>query len=155
MAKKPDFDLTAAHKFFSTHCFNEAWDLIDQPSRTPEEDEEMIRLSLTSTWHWKQRDDCTQVSLSISFWQTSRIYSILGQVDNARRYARLCLDVSQGEDVAQFYLGYAYEALARAESLVANPMQMEQYLNRARNIAVALSDSDEKQMLLDDLAAIG
>ena len=63
MAKKPDFDLTAAHKFFSTHCFNKAWYLIDQPSRTPEEDEEMIRLSLASAWHWKQRDDCTQKDL--------------------------------------------------------------------------------------------
>jgi len=155
MAKKPDFDLTAAHKFFSTHCFNKAWDLIDQPSRTPEHDEEMIRLSLASAWHWKQRDDCTQVNLSVGFWQTSRIYSILGQVDNARRYARLCLDASQGEDIDYFYLGYAYEALARAESLGGNTAQMEQYLNQARNIAAAISDSDEKQMLLDDLAAIG
>ena len=155
MAKKPDFDLTAVHKFFSTHCFNKAWDLIDQPSRTPEEDEELIRLSLTSAWHWKQRDDCTQKNLSIGYWQTSRIYTVLGQAYNARRYASLCLDASQGEDVAQFYLGYAYEALARAESLVGNTAQMEQYLNQARNIAAAMSDSDEKQMLLDDLAAIG
>jgi len=154
MAKKPDFDLTAAHKYFSTHCFNKAWDLIGQPSSTPEEDEEMIRLSLASAWHWKQRDDCTQVNLSVSFWQTSRIFSILGQVDNARRYARLCLDASQGEDVAQFYLGYAYEAMARAESL-AGDTQVEQYLKKARNVAAAMSDSDEKQMLLDDLAAIG
>ena len=155
MAKKPDFDLTTAHKFFSTHCFNKAWNLIDQPSRTPEEDDSAIASNIASAWHWKQRDDCTQVNLSVSFWQTSRIYSILGQVDNARRYARLCLDASQGEDVAQFYLGYAYEALARAESLVGNTVQMEQYLNQARNIAAAMSDSDEKHMLLDDLAAIG
>ncbi|MGB6421836.1 MAG: hypothetical protein WBF05_08350, partial [Anaerolineales bacterium] len=128
-------------------------DLIDQSSRTPEEDEEMIRLSLASAWHWKQRDDCTQKNLSISFWQTSRIYSVLGQVDNARRYARLCLDASQGEDVAQFYLGYAYEAMARAESLFGDT-QVEQYLEKARNIAAAMPDSDEKQMLQDDLAAI-
>jgi len=154
MAEKPDFDLTAAHKYFSTHCFNKAWDLIDQPSRTLEEDEEMIRLSLASTWHWKQRDDCTQKNISVSFWQTSRIFSILGQVQNARRYARLCLDASQGEDVAQFYLGYAYEAMARAESLVGNTAQVDQYLEKARDIAAAMSDSDEKQMLLDDLAEI-
>jgi len=155
MTKNPDFDLTAAHEFFSTYCFNKAWDLIDQPSRTPEQDEEMIRLSLASAWHWQQRDNCTQVNSSVGFWQTSRIYSILGQVDNARRYARLCLDTSQGEDVAQFYLGYAYEALARAESLVGNTAQVEQYLEKAHNIAAVMSDSDEKKMLLDDLAAIG
>jgi hypothetical protein len=55
----------------------------------------------------------------------------------------------------KFYLGYAYEALARAESLVGNTAQMEQYLKKARNIAAAMPDNDEKQMLLDDLAAIG
>jgi hypothetical protein len=31
---------------------------------------------------------------------------------------------------------------------------VEKKLNQARNIATAMSDSDEKQMLLDDLAAI-
>jgi hypothetical protein len=32
---------------------------------------------------------------------------------------------------------------------------VEKYLNQARNIAAAMSISDGKQMLLDDLAAIG
>jgi hypothetical protein len=31
---------------------------------------------------------------------------------------------------------------------------VEQYLEKVRNIAAAMSDSDEKQMLLDDLTAI-
>jgi hypothetical protein len=32
-----NFDLAAAHKYFSAHCFNAAWDLIEKKDRTPAE----------------------------------------------------------------------------------------------------------------------
>lgn len=51
MSKKPDFDMDAAHRYFSAGCFNRAWDLMEKSSRTPEEDEQMIRLALASHWH--------------------------------------------------------------------------------------------------------
>jgi hypothetical protein len=154
VSKKPDFDEKAAHKYYSTYCFNAAWDLIDKSDRTPEEDEEMLRLSLASTWHWTQREDCTHTTLSVGYWQTSRIYAILGQAENAKRYGQLCLGVSQGDDVPPFYLGYAYEALARAESVAGDRVKMEAYLDQARQAAENVSDADSKKWLLDDLATI-
>jgi len=154
MDKKPDFDLQAAHRYFSALCFNQAWELIEKPERTPAEDEEMIRLGLASTWHWTQREDCTQTNLSIGYWQTSRIYAMLGQADNARRYGHLCLAASQAEDVPPFYLGYAYEALARAEAVAGDGEHMEEYLAEAHRVAGTVPDDDARQMLLDDLAAI-
>ena len=81
MAGKTDLDHQAAHKYFSAHCFNRAWDLIDKTDRTPGEDEEMIRLSLASQYHWSQREDANSKTASIGFWQTSRIYALLGQVE--------------------------------------------------------------------------
>ena len=154
MSKKPDFDVNAAHRYFSAQCFNRAWDLIDRADRTPQEDEEMIRLNQASIWHWTQRDDCTPTNMSTGYWQASRIYAILGQVDNARRYGQLCLGASQGEDVPPFYLGYAYEALARAESVAGNRVKTEQYLNKAYKIAEQVGDADSKKWLLDDLGTV-
>jgi hypothetical protein len=154
MPDTPDFDLQAAHRFFAAECFNRAWDLIDKPDRTPDEDEQMIRLSLASTWHWTQRDDCAPANLSVGYWQTSRIYALLGQTANARRYAQLCLAVSQGEGMLPFYLGYAYEALARAESVAANGPQRDAYLAAAREVAGRMPDPDARQALLADLATI-
>ena len=154
MSKKPDFDVNAAHRYFSAQCFNKAWDLIDKADRTPQEDEDMIRLNQASIWHWTQRDDCTPTNMSTGYWQASRIYAILGQVDNARRYGQLCLDASRGEDVPPFYLGYAYEALARAESVAGSRAKMEQYANEAREIAEQVSDPDSKKWLLDDLGTV-
>lgn len=154
MAGKNDFDHKAAHKYFSAHCFNRAWDLIDKSDRTPEEDEEMIRLNLASQYHWSQREDFSSTIASIGFWQTSRIYVLLGQVNNARRYGQLCLEVSQDEEVEPFFLGYAYEALARAEAVAGNELEMQAFLEQAHSTAEQIKKEDEKNMLLDDLKTI-
>lgn len=154
MTKKPDFDLDNAHQYFAPNCFNQAWDLIEKAERTAEEDEQMIRLSLASAWHWTQRKDCTPQNMSVAYWQTSRIYAILGQADNARRYGRLSLDAAQGDDIPLFYLGFAYEALARAELVAGNREKMGEYLQQARRAVERVSDDDEKQILLADLDTI-
>lgn len=154
MIKQADFDVAAAHKHFSTQCFNKAWDLLDKSRRTVQEDEDMIRLSLASHWHWTQREDYTEKEMSIAHWQTSRIYAMLGQADNARRYGQLCLAASEGEDLPPFCLGYAYEALARAESVAGNSDKMEEYLLQARRVADTMSDPDVQKQFLEDLDTI-
>ncbi|MBW6493806.1 MAG: hypothetical protein K0B16_04495 [Burkholderiaceae bacterium] len=34
MAKTPEFDLAAAHRYFAAHCFNSAWELIGKTDRS-------------------------------------------------------------------------------------------------------------------------
>ncbi len=155
MSSEPNFDLQAAHRYFSSTCFNRAWDLIDKAKRTPEEDEEMLRLSLASTWHWTQRADCAPSNLSVGYWQTARIYALLGQAENARRYGLLSLEQCRHEGVLPFYLGYAYEALARAEFSGGDTAKMHDYLEKARDAADRIIEDEEKKMLLDDLKTIG
>ena len=152
MTNEPISDIESAHKYFSATCFNMAWELIEKTDRTAEEDERMIRLSQASLWHWTQRPDCTNKNLSIGYWQASRIYALLDQADNALRYAQICLEVSREEE--PFCLGYAYEALARAESIAGRREKTEEYLAEARRLAVAISNSEDKQLLLNDLQAI-
>ena len=154
MSKEPEFDAAAAHKYFSVYCFNSAWDLIEKTDRTPEEDEEMVRRTLASAWHWSQREDCIDRNMSAAYWQTSRVYAVLGQPENARRYGSLCLDISRGEDVGPFYLGYAYEALARAESMGGDAAKAQAYKSQAENAAERVTDADSRKWLLDDLATI-
>jgi hypothetical protein len=154
MNEKKDFDQKAAHKYFSANCFNKAWDLIDKADRTPEEDEQMIRLSLASHYHWTQRDDYSPTGASIGHWQTSRIYALLDQAENARRYGQLCLEASQAGDVGPFYLGYAFEALARAEAVGGNQEESADFIRKAKAAAEKIEKAENKQALLDDLAKI-
>jgi hypothetical protein len=154
MPKKPDFDLGSAHRYFSAECFNRAWDLIEKPKRTAEDNQKMILLSLASLWHWTQRADCTPTNLSVGYWQASRVYALAGQIENARQYGLLCLKASQGEGVQSFYKGYAYEALARAEMVAGDREKMTEFLQQAFHFAEQVADPVEKKMLSDDLNTI-
>jgi len=154
MNSEPAFDLKEAHKYFSAACFNRAWNLIEKEDRTLEEDEEMLQLSLASAWHWSQRDDHSSTKLSISFWQISRAYSILGETENARKYGQLCLNVSMRDEVRSFYLAYAYEALARAEGISGNREKMLDYVRKSRETIERVIKDEEKKMIGDDLESI-
>jgi hypothetical protein len=152
MTHQQSFDAAAAHRFFAADCFNKAWELLEKRERTPEEDEEMIRLNQASMWHWSQREDCTGQNLSIGYWQASRIQAVLGRADEARRYGQLCLQYSRQEP--PFFLAYAYEALARAEKVAGNESLAEQYQAEAMRLAEAVTDPEDKKLLLDDLKTI-
>jgi len=154
MTNNKEIDLQAAHRYFSVKCFNRAWDLIDKPDRTPDEDEQMIQLSLVSHWHWTQREDYQDKNASIGYWQTSRIYAMLGQSEHARKYGLLCLQASKGNDVEPFFLGYAYEALARSEKVAGHDEKKRGYIDLAFEILSKISDPEEKKMLQDDLESI-
>jgi hypothetical protein len=154
MAIQPSFDVVAAHKFFAADCFNKTWDLMDKAQRTPAEDEQMLFLTMASAWHWSQRADCTDENRSVAYWQIARVYTLLKQTDNARRYGQLCLEASQGDGVPSYCLGYAYEALARAEMAAGDHAKMAEYVAQARAVTERMQDAEAKKMILDDLATI-
>jgi len=152
MPNAPEFDLAAAHQYFSADCFNRAWDLIDKPVRSTDEDRMMVLLNQASLYHWSQRPDNNNKSQSIGYWQASRIQALLKNPAEARRYAVICLEYSR--TLEPFYLGYAYEALARAASLAGNRAEFEQFLTEARDLAQKVTSQEDRDALLKDIAGM-
>ncbi len=109
----------------------------------------MVSICHASLYHWQQRPDCTSRNLSIGYWQLSRVYAVLGQADNARESAKFCSDFSKDEGA--FLLGYAYEALARAEFLAGNDRAGEHFLEQARIQLTNVTDVTERELLARDL----
>ena len=149
---RPAVDAAAAHRHFSAHCFNEAWTYIDKAERTPEDEEAMLRLALASHWHWTQREDFAPVNASIAYWQISRVFALMGQADNARRFGRRCLE-AVGDDLP-FYRGFGYEALARAAAVAGDLGEAARLVALAREQAERVADEEERRMLLSDLETI-
>lgn len=152
MATKAEFNVSEAHKHFAAHCFNAAWDLIEKSNRTPEDDRLMVAMNQASIYHWLNRDDCDNRRLSIGYWQASRIQALIGNADETRRFAKVALSYSAG--LKPFYLGYAYEALARAEFLAGNAIEAAAYLDAAKAYAAVVEEKKERELLLNDLATI-
>ncbi|MBM3123946.1 MAG: hypothetical protein FJZ87_02610 [Chloroflexi bacterium] len=152
MPTQPDFDPQTVHRYFAAECFNKAWEYIDNHNRSAEEDLAMLQTAMTSLWHWTQRADATPANLSVGFWQVSRVFALLGQADNARRFAEASLRLAQGE--GPFYIGFAYEALARAEMVAGNRAKMNEYLSKARECADQVEDLEDKEVLVVDIGTI-
>lgn len=112
----------------------------------------MLALSFASLWHWTQRDDCVSRNLSIGYWQISRIFALLGDGANARRYGDACMEHSLSE--SPFLLAYAHEALARAAALSGDSNGCAHHLTEARKLAPQISDAEERAALEKDLPSI-
>ena len=152
MPPAPSFDLAAAHRWFATDCFNRVWELLDKPDRSSDDDERMISLCHASLAHGRERSDCAPLSLSIGYWQLSRVYAVLGLAEGAGRYGNLCLGTSAG--LPPFYLAYAHEALARTAKLTGDTEALARHRAEAGRLALEVADAGECQALEADLTSL-
>ena len=115
------------------------------------DDEEMRRLAEVSFWHWMQVEDHTKENESIGYWQLARVYAISGRYRLAYYYAEKCIEVSENNDLAPFYIGYGYEAKARAYFLGGREEGARDALDRAYEKAELVNDPQWKDPLVADL----
>jgi hypothetical protein len=154
MAPEAGFDQTAAHKYYSAACFNSTWELLEKQERTGEDNERMVQSAFASLWHWTQRPECDLTKMSIGYWQVSRVFAVLNRPDEARRYGELSLAAAHQGNSGPFYLGYAHEALARAEALSGRDAPKAAHLAEATRLAGLVTDEESRKWLLDDLVNI-
>jgi len=92
--------------------FNEAWSYIDLEARSQDEERMMLATALGSLACWRKVGN--EKNFSISDWQVSRVYALIGDAGQARIYGESALRVAETGTLEPFYVGFAYEALARA-----------------------------------------
>ena len=149
-----DETIQRMHRRFSAECFKDCWALIDKTDRSPRDVEDMILCSSASMWHWKKRKDCTPLNMSIGYGQLSRVHALAGQYDMAKLFGRKCLKAAIDGKAPAFYLGYAYEALTRAEIGLRNFSAAAGYLEKAQGQLIRLKDAKERGWLKTDLDAL-
>src|SRR5439155_394862 len=77
----------------SVDLFNRAWKLLENPDRTPAEDDELLHCAHASRYHWIGAG--TQVNAARGEWQCSRVYAVLGRGEPALHHARRCLELAE------------------------------------------------------------
>jgi hypothetical protein len=140
------------HRKFAVDCFNGTWDLIEKEDRTSEEDARMIHMAHASRYHWGEIG--TPLNFARGDWQISRVYAILGQGQNALRYAKSCLHLCEENDIGDFDLAFAYEAAARAFAVLGDAHMKDKHLALARDASEAIDKNEDKKYLLSELETI-
>jgi hypothetical protein len=70
-----------------------------------------------------------------SEWQCSRVYAVLGRSEPALHHARRCLELCESapDEMADFDLPFALEAMARAHAVAGDEDAAGEWLDRARS----------------------
>jgi len=144
-------DQQEAHRHFSVECFNDAWGLLEKPDRSPVEDRLMREMAHASLFHWLRREDCEALNISVGLWLVSRVSAVLGQGAEAEGYARDCIEVSESSSLEPFYVGYSYEAVARAMQILGDSESSVEAIAKADEILCQIESEEEKEQLKNDL----
>ncbi|MGZ4357798.1 MAG: MerR family transcriptional regulator [Gaiellaceae bacterium] len=145
---------TDEHRRLGIDLFNKTWTLMEKASRTPSEVDELLHCVHASAYHWLQAG--TIANRARSEWQCSRVYTVLGRSEPALHHARRCLELCESapDEIEEFDLPFAYEAMARAHAFAGDEAESREWLARARAAGEKISDEDDRLLLESDLATI-
>lgn len=152
MEDKVDEERKNWHRKFAADCFNRTWDLLDQESRTPEEDLQMIHTAHASRYHWGEIG--TPLEFARGDWQISRVYALLGDGNSALKYARSSLNHCLENGIDDFDLAFAYEALARSSAILKDKKNVDHYHHLAEEAAKGIKDQNNLDYFMRELNAI-
>jgi tetratricopeptide (TPR) repeat protein len=105
-------------------------------------------------YHWGQVPGVTPAHLARGEWQVSRVYAVLGRPESALHHARRVLDLCQENNIGDWDLAFAYEALARAHAVAGDAAQARHYADQALAATKDIAEVGERELVLADLETI-
>jgi hypothetical protein len=140
------------HRQLGVDLFNEVWRLME----TREDDERMLHAAHASAYHWSKAPECEPKNRARSEWQMSRVYAALGRGEPALHHARRCLEICEAspENMEDWDLPFAYEALARAYSLAGDAGEATRNAQKARELGRQLADPEDREHLEEALGTL-
>lgn len=145
----------AQHRGEGVALFNAVWQMLDDPERTPAQDDQMVHAAHASRWHWSQAGELAGAQqLAVGEWQCSRVYSVLGRGEPALHHARASLAVCEEAGLGDWVLAAAYEALTRAAAVAGDGVGARDWLERARAATAAIAEPEDREVIDGDLASL-
>ena len=136
----------------AVELFNHVWTLLEQPDRSPTDDDEMLHAAHASRYHWGEVGE--PIHLARGEWQCSRVYAVLGRSEPALWHARRCLALCEKHAIGDFDIAFAWEAIARASRVAGDGAAAESALATARELAAAIAEDDDRDLVLSDLETV-
>jgi hypothetical protein len=141
-----------AHRKFAVDLFNLVWSLMDKKDRTKEEDDKMIYAAHASRFHWGEIG--TPLEFARGEWQISRAYSVLNIPQQALHHAKRCLEICQSNNIGDFDIAFAYEAMARAHSIAGKKAECEKYVQLAKEAGEQIKKKEDRKYFFSELKTI-
>ena len=136
----------------AVNCFNKTWDYIDLETRTEEDDLNMIHTAHASRFLWGQVGE--PVNFERGEWQISKVYNILKKGDSALYHAKSCLRICEENNIKDFDIVFAYEAMAQAYKILGDEALVEDYKKKAYDALPSIEDEGNREYAKAELDKI-
>jgi hypothetical protein len=148
--------MSSPERQLGVELYNSSRALMERPDRTPEADDELVHHVHASMYHWLEAPECEPKHRARGEWLCSRAYAVLGRAEPALHHARRCFEICEqhADNVEDWDLAFAYEALARANRVGGNEEEARRCEQRGRDLADAISDPEDKEIVLKDFATL-
>lgn len=140
------------HRKLGIELFNLTWDLMEKPERTQAETDRMINAAHASRYHWEIAGE--PVNLARGEWQISRVYSVVGRAEPCLYHAERCLRITLENELVDFDLAFAYEAMARACHLSGVALETARYFTLAQEAGEKIKGKEDREYFFRELNTI-
>jgi hypothetical protein len=115
----------------------------------------MLHRAHASAYHWLHGPH-TAANRARSHWLCSRVHVLAGQPEGALHHARRCLSLVEkhGEEMEDWDIAAAHEALARAHAAAGELGEARRYLELARAETTRIANPKDAQHIEADLASV-
>jgi hypothetical protein len=148
MQEEKKYTKQECHKNFAVELNGITWGLLEKTGRTEQEDNQMINAAHASCYHWKVVG--TDTNQQIGQWLISHVYAVLKRPEPALYHAKLCLNLTEKLKLQDWYIAYAYEAMARAYAAAGNKEECTKYLTMAEEAGKKIKNPEDKKLFDGD-----
>jgi tetratricopeptide (TPR) repeat protein len=137
-----DRDLMQMHDSMARDFMFEARCLMDQDSRTEDEDYRMLYAAYAAAFHFRFSAGASEYSQAE--WMISRAYVLMGNGREAVRHAQRCMQYADAGNYEE-EIAWALESLARANAVLGDSHAAHEYFDKAREAGNKITDEDKRE----------
>lgn len=143
----------AVHRSLAIEANNSTWDILGRPVAELSVDdlEEMTRRAYAAAYHWQRAEGTGPANAARADWLLAKVWLARGDGPIAHHHAQRCLTVCESEQLVDFDLAYAHEAMARALACTGDLAAAAEHRRIA--VAVPIAEADDREIVEADLAA--
>ncbi len=140
------------HRQLGVELFNRTWELLEAGA----DPDEVVDCAHASAHHWRHAAGATPAHRARSHWLCSHVHAVLGRPEPALHHARRCLALVEGngEQMEDWDLPGAYEALARAQAAAGEEAEARRYVELGRVEAAKIADAEDREHIESQLDSV-
>ncbi len=144
-ADSPDW-----HRAQGVEANNACWELISQPQRSEDEQEELLRRAYAAAYHWQRARASRPENEARASYMIAKALLLTGQPEASLRAADRTLGTCLEHGLVDFDLAYAHEARARALHALGRSRAAADAWAAAQ--AVTVVDAEDRAIVERDLS---